>query len=250
MMKFAKKTVLAALLAGAMGMPLAAGASPIPVTGMALTLGGILKTIGLVADLATLFGLADDDSGSDSITIRASGDATHFDLRIRGTAVDDTTTTKLTGMLFGQTALPGGGTGVVNLWSFNLDMRFLSVQDRLIFNEEVLVNGDLMHEIGPHASDAVQGPPLGFNLRVNADDAKGGVVVDTDPILDMLHPIKHTDELSLARLRASTDTGITVDEIADWDLTLRAIHIPEPSTLAMLLGGVLVLAGLPGLRRP
>jgi len=114
----------------------------------------------------------------------------------------------------------------------------------------VLVNGDLMHEIGPHASDAVQGPPLGFNLRVNADDATGGVVVDTDPILDMLHPVKHTDELFLARLRASTDTGIAVDEIADWDLTLRAIHIPEPSTLAMLLGGALVLAGWPGLRRP
>lgn len=247
-MKIGKKTVLAALLAGAIGMPQTAAAAPMAVTGMALTLGGVLKTIGLVADLVTLFGLSDNDSGSDSITIRASGDATHFDLRIRGTEVDDTTTTKLTGMLFGQTALPGGGTGIVNLWSFNLDMRFLSVQDRLIFNEEVLVNGDLMHEIGPHSMDALQGPPLGYNLRVNADDAVRGVVVDTGPILDMLHPVKHTDELFMSRLRASTDSGIVVDEIADWALTLGATHIPEPSSLAMLLGGVFVLARCRGLR--
>jgi len=247
-MKMARKAVLAALLAGAIGMPQTAGAAPMAVTGMALTLGGVLKTIGLAADLVALFGLADDDSGSDNITIRASGDATHFNLRIRGTEVDDSTNTKLTGMLFGQTALPGGGTGTVNLWSFSLDMRFRSVQDSLLFNEDVLVNGDLMHEIGPHAMDALQGPPLGFNLRVNADNAVGGSVVDTDPILTMLHPVKHTDELSLARLRASTDSFLGLDEIADWDLSLSAQHIPEPSSLAVLLGGVLVLAGWRGLK--
>lgn len=244
-MRNLRSVSMAICIASAVAMPQAANATPIPIAGMNLTLGGVLKTVGLAADLVTLFGIPDNDAGSDSINISASGDETNFNLRIRGTELDDTTTTHLTGTLFGQTVLPGGGVGKVTLWSFDLDMQFWSVQDSLIFNEQILTNGHVMHEIGPHQKDALQGPQLGFNLRVNADDAKNKEVMDTDPLVSLLHPAKHTDELFTSRLHASTESTLVLDEILNWDLTLRARHIPEPSTLTLLLAGM----GLGFLRR-
>jgi len=235
------QAVAPAFAALALLAPAAAAANPVVVSGMTLTLDGVLKTIGLTADLITLFGLSDNDAGSDSITIRASGDETTYDLRIRGTDLDDTVTHKLTGTLFGQASLAGGGTAKVDLWSFSIDLQLKSVQDSLIVNEEIIANGDVRHEIGPHAGDAQQGPPLGFNLRVNADDEVNQVVVDDDPGKPMKHPASHWDTLSTAQLRASTDVFLFQDQIVDWDITLHAGHVPEPGTWALFGAGVAIV---------
>ena len=227
-------------------VPSIASSSPVVVSGMTLTLDGVLKTVGLTADLITLFGLSDNAAGSDSITIRASGDETTYDLRIRGTDLDDTATHKLSGTLFGQASLASGGTAKVDLWSFNIDLQLKSVQDSLIVNEEIIANGDVRHEIGPHPGEAQQGPPLGFNLRVNADNEVNQVVQDDDPSEPMKHAAAHTDTLSTARLRASTDVFLFQDQIVDWDITLHAAHaVPEPGTWVLFGAG----AALIGWRR-
>lgn len=205
-------------------------------TGVNLTVNGVLKTIELTADLVTIFGLADNDSGSNSIVVRFSGDEDNFSLRVRGTDLNDTATTRISGEAFGQTQLANGGVGQVRLWSFDMDFQFFSVNDNLFTpNEEIRVNGDIRHEVGPHSGDAPQGPPLGFRLKINADDAVNQVVRNSFPSVTGLHPgtAKHSDKLTRAQLVGTTNALLVQDQIINWDLTLEASHaVPEPITIA------------------
>jgi hypothetical protein len=204
-------------------------------TGVNLTVNGVLKTIELGADLVTIYGLADNDSGSNSIVVRFSGDEDNFSLRVRGTELDDTTTTRISGEAFGQRQLANGGVGQVRLWSFDMDFQFFSVNDSLVNpNEEIRVNGDIRHEVGPHSGDAAQGPPLGFRLKINADDAVNQVVKNSFPSVSQLHPgtAKHSDKLTRAQLVGTTNALLFQDQIINWDLTLEASHaVPEPITI-------------------
>lgn len=205
--------------------------------GANITVNGVLQTIGLAADLVSLYGLADDDSGSDKITVDFSGDKNNFGLRIRGTDLDDTTTTTISGVLFGEMPLETGGVGQVKLWSFDMDIQFFSVNDSLSnLNEEIRVNGHVKHEIGPDSGDNVQGLALGFRLKINADNEVNEVVSDSFlPPSPELHPgkDKHSDHLTKAELVGTTDVFVFQDQIINWDLTLNARHqVPEPVTIA------------------
>jgi hypothetical protein len=204
-------------------------------TGVNITVNGVLKTIGLTADLVSLYGLADNNSGSNSIVVRFSGDEENFSLRVRGTELDDTITTRISGEAFGQSQLANGGVGQVRLWSFDMDFQFFSVNDSLVNrNEEIRVNGDIRHEVAPHSGDAPQGPPLGFRLKINANDAVNQVVRDSFPPVTQLHPgtAKHSDKLTKAQLVGTTNTVLFQDQITNWDLTMEATHVPEPITIA------------------
>ncbi|MDB9421795.1 PEP-CTERM sorting domain-containing protein [Microcystis aeruginosa CS-563/04] len=236
-------------------------ANAVAIAGVNLTVNGIVKAIGLTADLVTLYGLSGSNAGSNSIVTTFSGDEYDFSLLIRGTDIKSTVNTPITGQAFGIKNLVGGGTANVPLWSFDVTLQFVSYNDSFVFNDTLTVNGNVRHEIGPDPGDAVQGPPLPFLLKIDADNEVNNKVKETlNPLPKDPHPgtAKHTDELTDATLQGLTSSTLNFDSIDSWNFIVKANHsctatqgnsplslqnsefigcpiVPEPSSVLSLL---------------
>jgi hypothetical protein len=241
---WAKLALLSVFLA-----PQSANAATI--AGANLTVDGVLKAIGLAADLVSLYGLTDNNAGSDSIITEFSGNEYDFGLRIRGTEVDDTVNTRVTGEAFGIRQLDGGGTAQVKLWSFDITLQFFAQDDLGGTNDSLIINGSVTHEIGPDPGDNVQGLPLGFLLKIDSDNEVNDLVKATlNPLPQKQHPgiPKHIDKLTQVQLEGITSTSFGfIDDIDSWTFELTANHslVPEPSsTLGLLALGTLATVSI------
>ena len=101
------------------------------------------------------------------------------------------------------------------------------------FNDILSLSGTFQH-IG----DSPFGDILTFNLQLNADDAPiGGGKIFTSKSVSLPHPgIGHSDLFNVS-LTATVNNPLFTpfDKITDWNFTLEAKHVPEPSSVLGVL---------------
>jgi hypothetical protein len=200
----------------------------------------ILTVLDAAANLDQLFGLDLGGGEQDKMELTMSATATNVDIALVGGAIlkDFDEVFRMTAQV--QVPLPGGGTATANAWEVILAVNL----DNGAINDGMSINGSIKHLVGPHAGDALQGPPLPFNLVVDADNATGGKVSATVASFMLAHPsIDHQDLFKGSSLTATVSSSLFVDDITGYTFSAGAMHVvPEPSTFILVATGLVTTA--------
>ncbi|WP_158295564.1 PEP-CTERM sorting domain-containing protein [Crenalkalicoccus roseus] len=203
--------------------------------------GGACSIIGLGIAVYSLLapptGCGTTTLSADKLQVQAT--ETTFSLSLTGNDFDsDSLNVPFSGTARG-TFQDGQNTFSADLWAYD----FKVSEDAGFINDVLSINGTLTHLYRPHPEDIAAGPPLAFNLIVDADQTSGGTF-STSSNAAGTHPARHTDQMS-ATLSGTVTSTLFFDDITGYTFVLTGVHnpvqIPEPGALGVLGFGLAAL---------
>jgi hypothetical protein len=229
----------------------------IPITGGRVSAGGVAQAIGLAADLSTLFGLG---GSVPTLGLQVSGTDTDFSLTVVGGAIVGDLARTISGTATAQGTLTTGQTVEFTLWTYSL---MLDLFDRgsgfVSLSDRITINGFVEHTFGPHPPEGT-GPQLTFNVVANAatapalpDGSSTIIRAASSPLPDLPHTGLNPPDRDVL-LQADINATVnyvpslfrleTFRDISGFTFQARAVHTPEPSTVALLGSGLAAVAAL------
>lgn len=163
-------------------------------------------------------------TGLTASQLRVQATETTFDLSLIGGDFDSNNlNVPFSGTASGIFDIGNNNQAILPFWKY----QFLVNEDAGVINDVLSINGSLQHVYQPHPpADTAPGPIMPFNLIVDADNAVGGKVSDTDAVGPLQHPTgKHTDSMNAKLTATVTSTG-PFDDITGYTFTLEGRHKP------------------------